>query len=714
MDICNILSENVFAAELYNNLAKKISKNKKRPMPKYTPEFRKFCLTLHFYSPRAYTYVRKTFNTCLPHPKTIYNWYRNMDGSPGLTDESFKLLQSKVQFTNKKLICALVADEMAIRPQNLKGGHGNVDLGTGTSDCTIKATEAYTIILVCLNEPWKIPLGYFLVHGLTGGQKVNLIKMCLTKCEEVGVKVVSLTFDAHATNISAMQILGCRINNPVNMKTTFKHPTADYDVAVFLDSCHMIKLIRNHFEDKKTFLDQDGNIVDWGYLTKLNNLQEKEGLHIANKLTRKHLQFRNSVMKVKLASQLLSRSVAVALKFCREDLKLNDFKDSEGTEKFVMIFNDLFDIFNTRRLTQHGLSHPLSNANKEEIFDYLDKAKKYILNLKIKTTRKRKYKENENSIKLKIKSFEPALSVKCSPGFKGLLVCIESLKHLFITVIEGTKELNYISTYRLSQDHIELFFGSIRMNGGHNDNPNALQFKGCYRKLLCRMELQVGESGNCVPLENVPILICSSALTCINATSFSERFDDADEELNKLLNAPTDDDVVFDIASHTQYDDPDYKNHVVGYIAGNVVRYVTVRVKCEFCVDNMLSKEKLWFHKLVHYRDKGGLIYASKEVYFICSVAETCLRNHITENPGQFNSDKQLILQILRKLIGSPLFPTVEEHINSQHHDTNLARLIVERYIRIRFFYELKKDNISQIVSSKRQLFRKQLQFQGH
>lgn len=88
-DISNILSENVFAAQLYNSMALKISKNKKRPMPKYTPEFRKFCLTLNFYSPRAYIYVRKSFNTCLPHSKTLYSWYRTMNGSPGLTDETF-------------------------------------------------------------------------------------------------------------------------------------------------------------------------------------------------------------------------------------------------------------------------------------------------------------------------------------------------------------------------------------------------------------------------------------------------------------------------------------------------------------------------------------------------------------------------------------------------------------------------------------------------
>lgn len=90
-------------------------------------------------------------------------------------------------------------------------------------------------------------------------------------------------------------------------------------------------------EDKKEFLDQDENKVDWEFLIKLNDPQEKQGMHVANKLTRKHLKFRNSIMKVKLASQLLSRSVAVALKFCREVLKLNDFKDSEGTENLSCV-----------------------------------------------------------------------------------------------------------------------------------------------------------------------------------------------------------------------------------------------------------------------------------------------------------------------------------------------------------------------------------------
>lgn len=65
-----------------------------------------------------------------------------------------------------------------------------------------------------------------------------------------------------------MQILGCKYDNPRKLKSAFRHPCADYQVAVFLDICHMIKLIRNHWESKESFLFDDHKI-DWSYGKKL-------------------------------------------------------------------------------------------------------------------------------------------------------------------------------------------------------------------------------------------------------------------------------------------------------------------------------------------------------------------------------------------------------------------------------------------------------------
>lgn len=119
--------------------------------------------------------------------------------------------------------------------------------------------------------------------------------------------------------------------------------------------------------------------------------------------------FRNNIMKVKLATQALSKSVATALKFCREDAKLSAFENSEATETFLLNMNNLFDIFNSRNMKQFDFKQPLNSRNKDMIFDFLDKMTKYIRGLKIKNSTKRKIKEDERQIEVIVKSYKPIL-----------------------------------------------------------------------------------------------------------------------------------------------------------------------------------------------------------------------------------------------------------------------------------------------------------------
>jgi len=51
--------------------------------------------------------------------------------------------------------------------------------------------------------------------------------------------------------------------------------------------------------------------------------QENIGLNLANKLTAKHMAWKKNVMKVKLAAQTLSSSVADALEFFKNSKDLN-------------------------------------------------------------------------------------------------------------------------------------------------------------------------------------------------------------------------------------------------------------------------------------------------------------------------------------------------------------------------------------------------------
>lgn len=107
-------------------------------------------------------------------------------------------------------------------------------------------------------------------------------------------------------------------------------------------------------------------------------------------------------------------------------------------------------------------------------------------------------------------------------GFVGFLTCMESLKHIYFNTVGNlSSPLKYICTYKLNQDHLELFFGAIRSFGGFNNNPSARIFQVAYKKLLVHAQLKNGSTGNCVPLG----LHYSFKLFSQEKPSFGCRFD---------------------------------------------------------------------------------------------------------------------------------------------------------------------------------------------
>lgn len=68
-----------------------------------------------------------------------------------------------------------------------------------------------------------------------------------------GIIITSLTCDAAASNLSMFTYLGCNLNSEC-LKTSFSHPVTNNNIYIFLDPCHMIKLVRNALGDKKNIL----------------------------------------------------------------------------------------------------------------------------------------------------------------------------------------------------------------------------------------------------------------------------------------------------------------------------------------------------------------------------------------------------------------------------------------------------------------------------
>lgn len=113
-------------------------------------------------------------------------------------------------------------DQMAIKKHiswNGKKFTGYVDHGNGISDdCLPVAADALVFMVVSIDDSWKVACGYFFVNGLSGEERANLVKVCIQRLSDVGVKVVSLTCDGPSSHFSMLSTLGAWFS-PTNVHT---------------------------------------------------------------------------------------------------------------------------------------------------------------------------------------------------------------------------------------------------------------------------------------------------------------------------------------------------------------------------------------------------------------------------------------------------------------------------------------------------------------
>lgn len=244
--------EHNFHPVMQHLLSRQLKKQNKEHIGKeFEKEVKSFSIALNFYSPKAYTFLRRYMP--LPHPSTLKRWISVIKCAPGPIEESFHFLQMKTNSGRHSIICALIFDEMSIHSaaEYEKGEFiGGVDIGHGQiNDNSTLATEALFFLLVPLMETFKLPLGYALINGLNSLDKSKLLLEYLERLHEVGVQVKSITFDGTATNFSMVKNLGACLQLGANFKNYFCFE--DKKVYIFLDACHMLKLARNMLDSKK-------------------------------------------------------------------------------------------------------------------------------------------------------------------------------------------------------------------------------------------------------------------------------------------------------------------------------------------------------------------------------------------------------------------------------------------------------------------------------
>ena len=73
-----------------------------------------------------------------------------------------------------------------------------------------------------------------------------------------------------------------------------------------------------------------------------------------NKLTARHISWTKQKLKVNIAAQMLSSSVADALEFCKTDLGLQEVEPCAATVRYIRIVDQAFDLLNSRNPLAKG------------------------------------------------------------------------------------------------------------------------------------------------------------------------------------------------------------------------------------------------------------------------------------------------------------------------------------------------------------------------
>lgn len=244
---------------------------------KYPASVRQFCLSVQYYSTSAYKYIRRIFNNHLPHLKTIQQWYANSDVSAeeGISDSHLKKLegimnQYKKGNSTSELLCTLAFDEMSIRQQILWNRNkcdfdGFVNNNDGCED-PVRSKQAIVFLLNGINYCLEFPVAYWFIQSVDKFKRKQFLLDVLEAITNSGIKLKVLTFDGYASNIPMCELLGAnlQVDSP-NFQTFFNNPYNNERIYIFLDPCHMIKLLRNTLANKRILYNGKNEKIEWQF-----------------------------------------------------------------------------------------------------------------------------------------------------------------------------------------------------------------------------------------------------------------------------------------------------------------------------------------------------------------------------------------------------------------------------------------------------------------
>lgn len=542
--------------------------------------------------------------------------------------------------------------------------------------------------------------GYFLQNKITGGMLAELINTALHSCKSSELRVRGVAFDGASTNFSALNTLGCNFNGGSynDIVTKFESGEAEHPIHAIPDACHMLKLARNSLATLGAFKVND-QLIEWKYIDQLHTMQNEIGLKFANKLSKTHIEWQKNKMKVKLAAQTLSSSVADALQFLL-DAGVPEFKECGPTIEFIRKIDRLFDFLNGRNPFGKGFKKPIYGDNIGFLKRMIIPIVEYLFTL---------CEPNGTPLYRGIrKTFVIGFTAAVRSVFsiaEELLLCPNSY-------------FKYLLTYRFSQDHIELLLSRIRKRFGNNNNPTVREFKMAMKQILMKNSISASSSGNCIAMDGH---ICggifdikwpkknAEPLTCNN-----DNIMDAEEDVNEDEILDQVDQLIIDSGNSDLQ--AIATNNILYYISGFIVRKILKKISCIECIEKLLRKKSDHDYcsnnpafKFLNMKDRGGLIHPSHDVFKVVQRTndEMKIRTKHFTNLSEPMLASKISNAVTRRCIGQ-VFQTgtvCSEENFGESHEIILVKLISEFFIKIRFHALARNKNNSDV--SKRHKLRK-------
>lgn len=330
------------------------------------------------------------------------------------------------------------------------------------------------------------------------------------------------------------------------------------------------------------------------------------------------------------------------------ELNTPHFEDAAPTIYFITMVDRAFDLLNVRTPVAKGFKSAIRRNNIGEIGDLCRQLENFFQSL-----------QDSNGDRI--------VMTRKSTGFIGMIFCLKSLLSLSTELLKESS-INYILSYKFSQDHIELFFNAVRRACGWNNNPTSMQFLHIYKRLLMRAGLEPSASGNCVDFSH------------------------------EVADSP----IAVDIDNHQL---SGYVVNVLAYISGYVVRKVLPRLACSSCrlaLITSVSELEPSDRHLLQLKNNGGLVIPSKDVIRIVKLTENVFRcTNISQ--GGF----RIFSKVLHEMLHLDIFKGT--HFVETDHFYSLVQSIVLCFIDIRGHHVAHSHNLK--IFSNRYRLTKQILF---